>query len=68
MATWLTTFSMAHPLTFTFIVVVLVWGAVKPFYYAFLCWNRWMRSRNIVAHGWPTPPLDADGDIENPES
>jgi hypothetical protein len=28
----------------------------------FLCWNRWLRSRNIKHHGWPPPHCDADGD------
>jgi hypothetical protein len=29
--------------------------------------NRWLRSRNIARHGWPTNPLmDADGDIIHP--
>ena len=25
------------------------------------------RVANIAAHGWPKPPMDADGDIINPE-
>lgn len=26
------------------------------------CFNRWARTRNIAAQGWPTPHCDADGD------
>jgi hypothetical protein len=29
----------------------------------FKSWNRFLRSRNIRAQGWPKPPLDGDGDI-----
>ena len=29
--------------------------------------NGFLRSRNIAKHGWPTPPLDADGDVVRPE-
>ena len=32
------------------------------------CWSRWLRSRNIARHGWPTAPnMDADGDIVHPK-
>jgi hypothetical protein len=34
-----------------------------PIKYAFRAYNRKLRSRNIAAQGWPTPPMDADGDI-----
>jgi len=29
----------------------------------FRCWNRWCRTRNIKAHGWPPAHCDADGDF-----
>jgi hypothetical protein len=29
--------------------------------------NRVVRSRNIAKHGWPKPPMDADGDIVLPK-
>ena len=33
-----------------------------------VCWNRWLRSRNIAAQGWPTAQnMDADGDIVHPK-
>lgn len=35
-----------------------------PFNFGYRVWNRWMRHRNIMAHGWPTAKnMDADGDI-----
>jgi hypothetical protein len=34
----------------------------------FKFYNRWMRSRNIAAQGWPKARfMDADGDIVHPE-
>lgn len=30
-------------------------------------WKAWMRHRNIKAHGWPTAPIDADGDVVYPD-
>tara|TARA_Y100000815_G_scaffold7325_1_gene6964 strand:- start:910 stop:1149 length:240 start_codon:yes stop_codon:yes gene_type:complete len=36
--------------------------------YTFRCWNRFLRHRNIKAHGWPSSHLmDADGDIVHPK-
>lgn len=49
---------------YTFLIIwVLAWAITRPFWYAWLAYNRTLRSRNIVAQGWPTAPLDADGDI-----
>lgn len=66
----LLTFMGAHP----FLTWCLAWGIwpicgvlTAPFRYAFLAYNRRLRSANIRAHGWPTNPLmDADGDIVHP--
>lgn len=33
----------------------------------FRFWNRWLRHKNIAQHGWPTAPVDADGDVIYPE-
>ena len=54
---------------YTFLIVwVLAWAAVQPFRYAYLSYNRKLRSRNIAAHGYPTAAnMDADGDIVHPE-
>ncbi len=38
-----------------------------PFNFLFRCWNRWCRSRNIRAQGWPPPHCDADGDFPKVE-
>lgn len=38
-----------------------------PFHFVFKCWNRYMRSRNIAARGWPPPHCDADGDAVEPD-
>lgn len=35
-----------------------------PFRYAFKFYNRWIRHKNIAAHGYPPPHLDADGDFK----
>lgn len=40
------------------IFCVAAWIVTRPFWLA----NRWLRSRNIVAQGWPPKHLDADGD------
>jgi hypothetical protein len=46
-----------------FLVIMLVRSASKSIV---LAWNRWLRSRNIRAHGWPRAPVDADGDLVYP--
>ena len=63
MNTWLATFAIANPIMFFLVVLVAGWATVQPFRYGYLCFSRWMRSRNIQAQGWPKPPVDADGDI-----
>ena len=59
-------FATANPGTAFLIVVVLAWAFVQPFHFAFRAYNRRLRSRNIAAHGWPTAPIDADGDVVYP--
>ena len=34
-----------------------------PFYFVFRMWNRWLRHKNILKHGYPPPHCDADGDF-----
>jgi hypothetical protein len=61
-------FAKANP-GYTFLIVwVLAWAATRPFWYAWVAYNRTLRSRNIVAHGWPTAPVDADGDVVYPKN
>lgn len=35
-----------------------------PFNFLFKIWNRYLRSRNIRAHGYPPAHCDADGDFK----
>ena len=56
-------FASEHNFTAFCMVVVLATAAASPFFFAFLAYNQTLRSRNIVARGWPPHPLDADGDI-----
>lgn len=47
-------------LTF-FIALLLLQLVLAPFRLA----NRFLRHRNIKAHGWPPAHLDADGDFKD---
>lgn len=60
-------FASAHPVAAFFMLWVVAWAAVQPFRYAYLAYNRTLRSRHIAAHGWPTAPVDADGDVVYPD-
>ena len=60
-------FANESPLAAFCMVLVLAYAATRPFAYVFKAYNRKLRSRNIAAHGWPTPPIDADGDVVYPE-
>jgi len=54
---------------YTFLIVwVLAWAFRAPFEYSYRAYKRRLRSRDIAAHGWPTPPLDADGDVMYPDN
>jgi hypothetical protein len=55
-------FANEHEVVTLLIVVVLATAAVSPFFFAFVAYNQMLRSRNIVAQGWPPAHLDADGD------
>ncbi|TIW26537.1 MAG: hypothetical protein E5V63_13250 [Mesorhizobium sp.] len=68
------TFAGGHPIT-TFFLAWGIWPVcwttqavlTAPFRFAFLAYNRRLRSLNIRAQGWPTNPMmDADGDIVQP--
>ncbi len=60
-------FAGEHPILTFFLVWMLTWAAVQPFALAFRAYNRTLRSRNIIAQGWPKAPLDADGGIVHPK-
>lgn len=61
------TFANANPFSAFLVVWVVCYALTRPFAYAFRAYNRTLRSRNIAAHGWPTAPIDADGDVIYPE-
>jgi len=56
-------FANNHP----FIALILAYLLMAPVRYGckygFKVYNRRLRSKNIAAHGWPTAPVDADGDV-----
>lgn len=56
-------FADKHPIAAIVLAVIAAYFATSPFRYAFRIYNRRLRNKNILAHGWPTPPMDADGDV-----
>ena len=52
-----------HPVLTFFLAWFAVDLAGKVINLPFRFWNRWLRHRNIVSHGWPPEHLDADGDF-----
>lgn len=60
-------FASGNPFTAFLIAWIVAWAVTRPFHYAFMAYNRTLRSRNIKLHGWPTPPTDADGDVVYPD-
>ena len=60
-------FAAAHPGTAVFLMAVAACAFVIPWHYAFKAWGLYMRSRNIAAHGWLKPPMDADGNVIWPQ-
>lgn len=51
-------FAAENPIT----AIVLAYLAGCPFRYGFRAYNRYCRTKNITAQGWPPEYLDADGD------
>lgn len=47
-----------------FFLALIVASVLKSPFWAL---NRFFRSRNIAKHGWPTAPIDADGDVVYPD-
>lgn len=58
---WKDTLNFAgdHPV----VAVLVVWSIAAVLKMPFWAINRYLRSRNIARHGWPTAPVDADGDV-----
>lgn len=53
-----------NPITAIILALIIASTIVAPFKYAFSAYNRTLRSRNILAQGWPPEHLDADGDFK----
>lgn len=52
-----------------FLALIAAEVLVAPFKYAFRAYRAGCRTRNIVAHGWPTSKgMDADGVIKDSET
>lgn len=49
------------------VTILIVWSIAGVLKMPFWALNRFFRSRNIRAHGWPTAPIDADGDVVYPD-
>ena len=60
-------FADSHPFIMLLMVVVCACAAASPFFFAYCAYNQTLRSRNIIARGWPPPHLDADGDFAEQE-
>ena len=60
-------FADSHPIIMLLMAVVCACAAASPFFFAFCAYNQNLRSRNIIARGWPPPHLDADGDFKEEE-
>jgi hypothetical protein len=60
-------FAAASPWLAFGLSALAVYVLCLPFGFAFRCWNRYLRSRNIAARGWPPEHLDADGDPREPD-
>lgn len=60
-------FAAENPWLFFFSLCVIAWVLTSPLHFGFRAYNQTLRSRNIVAHGWPAAPIDADGDVVYPE-
>lgn len=66
--THLTEFASVNPWLTFFMFWIGCYTIVAPFKIIWLCWNRYLRSKDIQSHGYPTMPnMDADGDIVHPE-
>lgn len=49
------------------VTILIVWSICSVLKMPFWALNRFFRSRNIAKHGWPTAPMDADGDLVYPD-
>lgn len=56
-------FANNNPLT----ALILAYLIGAPVRYAYRAYKMQLRAKNIALHGWPTAPMDADGDIVYPD-
>jgi len=56
-------FASNSPIT----ALILAYLLMAPVRYGFRAYNNRLRHKNILAHGWPPQPLDADGDVHLPD-
>lgn len=52
-----------HPFLALCVIGSIYYGWKYPWHVM----KRAIRSRDIQKHGWPTAPVDADGDVVHPE-
>lgn len=57
-------FAAQHPV----MAIVLTYIIMAPVRYSYRAYSRYLRHKNIAAHGWPTAPVDADGDVVYPDA
>jgi hypothetical protein len=57
-----------HPGYALTMVIVTAITITEIFQHCDRAWKRYLRARNIAAHGWPQPPVDADGDLVYPDA
>jgi len=61
-------FASKHPILSFFVICSAYYAITAPFRFGLMAYNRRLRSANIRAQGWPTAPIDADGDVVHPEA
>lgn len=61
-------FAKDSPYLFFFGFWIAAWAITAPITYGFYAYKHTLRSRNITAHGWPTAPINADGDVVYPDA
>ena len=56
-------FAKSNPGTALLMVLIVSIAVCSVVHSVAGSWRVWVRSRNISRHGWPVPPVDADGDV-----
>jgi hypothetical protein len=58
-------FAGAHPWLTAWLAFLICGSITAPFRFGLRYINRYLRSKNIRAMGWPPQHLDADGDFKD---